>query len=105
MARQTVKVSFNSVSKQVECQPHRVYAEAGDDVVWEIAGGYPFAVNFGLDAPFPEISYSSVGAGPVNAKVKASAAEELYEYFVAVYIPEEKKIYTLDPDIIIRRKS
>jgi hypothetical protein len=105
MPKQTVVVKFDKVGKQIECQPHRAYAEVADDVEWVIAGGYPFAVNFGLDSPFPEISYSSAKGGSVSAKVKASAAEELYEYFIAIYFPDDNKIYTLDPDIIIRGKA
>ena len=99
-----VQIDFDQKGgKRITCTPHRLYVKKLDEVEWVCRQGVPFTLEFGWDSPLAEISYRARAGEPAAAPVPADAPEGMYEYLIALYDQTSGLIYTLDPDMIIRR--
>ncbi len=103
MARHFVDIRFDAARRQILCLPHKLIVKRLDFVEWGCTTGQPFTVDFGWDSPFPEIAYAAEAKRMKRVAVPRSAPEGRYEYFVALFDPRSGLVYTLDPDMIIRR--
>jgi len=99
----TIDLVRQGNSLGIVCSPHRVYVERGADVEWLCPGGHPFAVDFGWNSPFSAVSFSAQKGGSTKVAVPNGAAFSKYEYFVALYDASTGLVYTLDPEMIIKR--
>jgi hypothetical protein len=103
MAKHRVEIRFDAAGPQIICVPHKLIVKKRDVVEWRCVTEQPFTVDFGWDSPFPEISFSVPAGKTKEASIPADAPEGRYEYFVALYDPKTRLVYTFDPDMIIRR--
>jgi hypothetical protein len=103
MSLLTVTISFDG---QNVCAPKSVKAKNLDDIVWECETGQPFAVEFGKELPLTGKPRPAAAAKKIKAKIKGDAAgekEKVYEYIIALYDESSGLVFTLDPDLIIKR--
>ncbi len=103
MSEHTVSISFDG---HIVCVPNRAAAKNLDDIVWVCETGQPFAVEFGKKLPFTGKPRPAAAAKKIKATIKGDAAgenEEVYEYIIALYDKSSGLVFTLDPDLIIRR--
>ncbi len=98
-----VKISFDAALKQIVCVPQTLIAKRLDSVEWECVSGQPFTLDFGWDSPFSETSFPVPARAKKEAKIPGDASQGQYKYSVAIYDEASKLVYTLDPDLIIRR--
>lgn len=95
-------ISFVAKGSKIECDPLSFVALRGDVIEWQCVTGQPFTVEFGWKSPFPEVSYPAAKGMIVKLEVPPKAANGQYKYTVAVFDEKSGKVYTLDPDMIIR---
>ncbi len=103
MSLHTVTISFDGHNV---CAPKSVTAKNLDDIVWDCETGQPFAVEFGKKLPFTGKPRPAAAAKKIKAAIKGDAAgeeEEVYEYIIALYDKSSGLVFTLDPDLIIKR--
>lgn len=99
-----VRIDFDQEGgKGITCTPHRLYVKRLDEVEWVCRQGVPFTLEFGWDSPLAEISYRVKARDRATVPVPAGAPEGMYEYLIALFDEKSGLIYTLDPDMIIRR--
>lgn len=81
---------------KIVCNPWKLVVQRGTPVRFDCAR--PFAVHFGGETPFPQLTLSGSGSvmtGPIPRDMPYGA----YGYFVAVY--DGAHVIAEDPDIII----
>jgi hypothetical protein len=100
MSVHTIRISFDG---QIVCLPNSVAVKNLDDIVWECGTGQPFTVDFWKRSPFTEKPRPAAAAKKIKARIKGDAAADVYEYLVALYDKSSGLVFTLDPDLIIRR--
>ncbi len=103
MTKHMVEIRFDAGGPEIVCSPHRLVAKKGEAVEWRCAGNQPFTVDFGWDSPFPEVAFPVHGGKTKEAVIPGDAPEGQYEYFVAIYDANSGLVYTLDPEMIVRR--
>ena len=84
-----------------------ISVKPGDAIQWVCTNGVPFAIHIGWDSPLDKFRYQSDG-NPIDAIVPTPTVTKPYRgfpgyfrYTVAVYYND--KIWTDDPEIIVRR--
>lgn len=75
----------------------------GDVIEWRCEPRQPFAVHIGWDSPLRKGRYQSVDGNPIADTVPDGALPGRFKYFVAVF--EDGKIWTDDPEFVVRRRS
>lgn len=91
----------------VICTPHKLIAAKGQVIEWECEKGRPFTVDFNWESPFKKMAFhAGSGRGKrITASIPDVAPEGYFAYFVAIYDKDADKIFTLDPDLIIRGRE
>lgn len=80
-----------------------IWVDRGDSIIWECQGDYPFAVHVGWNSPLDKGRYQAPKGRKITANVPENALPGHYPYTVAVY--EGERIWTDDPELIVRRPS
>jgi hypothetical protein len=80
-----------------------IWVDRGAKIIWECQGGYPFAVHLGWDSPLDKGRYRASKKEKIVARVLNDARAGYYQYTVVVY--DGEKIWTDDPELIVRRPS
>ncbi len=97
-----INISLVGKGPQIECQPLSQLALRREDIEWQCVTGQPFTVDFGWKSPFPEVSYSAEKGKTVKLQIPPNAVNGQYKYTVALFDEKSGKVYTLDPEMIIR---
>lgn len=98
-----VKIKFDTDLAQIVCVPHTLRVKQLDSVEWECVTGQPFTLDFGWGSPFSETSFPVPAKAKKQAQIPDDAADGQYKYSIAIYDEATKLVYTLDPDLIIKR--
>jgi len=77
----------------------RVYP--GETVIWKCITKGPFTIHIGWDSPFKECSFRSTDGKPITETLPLTARSGYYRYMIAVLVGD--KIYTDDPELIVKR--
>lgn len=80
-----------------------ILVDRGDSITWECQGGHPFAVHLGWGSPLEKGRYRASKKEQIVAHVLNDAAAGHYRYTVVVC--DGEKIWTDDPELIVRRPS
>lgn len=81
----------------------KVITGPGDVIGWkcEVKNAH-FAVHFDPISPLALNRASALGEESINDEILLEASSGRYKYFVAVF--DGKRIYTDDPELIVRRR-
>ena len=100
-SRHLVKLSQDKEGNVI-CTPHKLIALKGQVIDWECETEQPFTVDFNWESPFNEVAFQAKAGEKINASIPDLAPEGYFTYFVAIYDRRRGKVFTLDPDLIIR---
>ena len=97
----TVKLRLGE-DGNVICTPHKLIAAKGQSIEWECETRQPFTIDFNWESPFKEMAFHARAGEKIKASIPEVAPEGYFAYFVAIYDKSTGKVYTFDPDLIIR---
>jgi len=80
-----------------------IWVDRGDSIIWECQGDYPFAVHLGWGSPLDKGRYHASKKEQIVARVLNNALAGHYPYTVVVC--DGEKLWTDDPELIVRRPS
>jgi hypothetical protein len=100
--KHTVKLRLEK-DGNVICTPHKLIAVKGQSIEWECEPRQPFTVDFSWESPFKDMAFQARAGEKIKISIPDVAPEGYFEYFVAIYDKSTGKIFTFDPELIIRR--